>query len=135
MEPLRGLERASSPPLMADKSLTKEAIKNLKRNKHKSDKHYAKSSAPKLAPSLTLELAKTTLRRASQQRSSFMAYPLMVTPLNPMLAPCPRQVPSWRGTLTREAPVTRGTIQPRLARILNLPQRQARVPSLGPTQT
>ena len=49
IEPLRGLERASRPALKGDKLLTKKAIKNLKCNKCKREKHSAKSSAPKLA--------------------------------------------------------------------------------------
>jgi len=63
MEPLRGLERASGPAPKADKPLTKKVVKNLKCNKRRSDKRRAKSAAPKLTPSPTLELAKTTLRR------------------------------------------------------------------------
>jgi len=89
METLRGLERASRPAPKADKPLTKKAVKNLKHNKHRSDKRHAKTAAPKLAPSLALELAKTTLRRAFQQRSSSTAYPSMARPFNWVLTPCP----------------------------------------------
>jgi len=65
VELLRDLERASMPSANADKSLTKKTIKNLKHNKHIRDKHHAKSSTPKQAPSPAMELAKITLRRAS----------------------------------------------------------------------
>ena len=73
MEPLKGLERASRPAPKADKPLTKKAVKNLKRNKRRTDKRRAKTAAPKLAPLPALELAKTTLKRAFQQRSSSTA--------------------------------------------------------------
>ena len=66
MEPLRGLERPNKPAPKTDKPLTRKAVKNLKRNKRRSDKRRAKSGAPKLAPSPALEIAKTTLRKASQ---------------------------------------------------------------------
>jgi len=58
MEPLQGLEKATKPASMTDRPLTKKAVKNLKRNKRKSDKRRAKSSVPKLAPSPALELQK-----------------------------------------------------------------------------
>jgi len=110
VEPLWGLERASKPTPSNDRLLTKKAVKNQSRNKHRSEKHRAKSGAPKLAPSPALELAKTTLRRAFQQRLSSTAYPSMARPFNSVLTPCPRQVPSRWGTHTREAPTTRATI-------------------------
>jgi len=84
MEPLRGLEKASRPASITNRSLTKKAIKNLKRYKCRSDKRRAKCSAPKLAPSPALELANITLRRAFQQRSFFAACPLMAMPRNPV---------------------------------------------------
>ena len=61
MEPVGGLERASKPAPQVNKSFAKKVIKNLKCNKCKSGKLCDKSSAPKLAPSLALELAKTSL--------------------------------------------------------------------------
>jgi len=102
MEPLRGLERASRPALMTDKPLMKKSVKNLKRNKRRSDKRRAKSSAPKLAPSLALEIAKTTLRRASQQRSSSVACRSMALPISVIPTPRLRQVPTRKGTPIRE---------------------------------
>ena len=155
MEPLRGLERASRPTPKADKPFTKKAVKNLKHNKRRSDKRCAKTAAPKLAPSPALELAKTTLKRAFQQRSSFTACPSMVRPFNLVLTPRPSQVLSQWGTHIREPPTTRATIQPRQARVPyliprqvraptsaprqarvpNLPLRQGRLPSSGPTHT
>ena len=65
MEPLPGLERANKPLPQTHKPLTKKAVKNLKRNKRRSGKRRAKSGTPKLAPSLALEMATTTLRNAS----------------------------------------------------------------------
>jgi len=65
METLQGLERASRPSPKAHKALTREEIKSLKGNNCKNNKHRATSSAPKPTPSPALELAKTTLRRAS----------------------------------------------------------------------
>ena len=84
-----------------DKLRTKKAIKNLKRNKRKSDKHRVKYSAPKLTSSPALELAKITLWRASQLRSFSMACPSMVMPSNPVRAPHPKQV-STEGNLDEE---------------------------------
>jgi len=72
MEPLRGLERSSIPAPMTDRPPTKKAVKNLKCNE--------RISAPKEAPSPALKIAKTTLRRASQQRSC----PSMAMPRNPV---------------------------------------------------
>jgi len=145
MEPLRGLERASKPTPKANKPLTKKAVKNLKHNKRRSDKRCAKTAAPKLAPSPALELAKTTLKRAFQQRSSFTACPSMVRQFNLVLTPRPSQVLSQWGTHIREPPTTRATIQPRQARVPyltprqgrvpNLPLRQDRLPSSGPIHT
>ena len=132
MEPLRGLERASRPAPKADKPLTKKAVKNLKRNKRRSDKRRAKSAAPKLAPSPALELAKTTLRRAFQQRLSSTACPSMARPFNPGLTLSPSQMPNMRGTYIREAPATRATIQPRQARVPHLTPKQVRVPTSAP---
>ena len=102
IEPLRGLERASRPAPMTDKLLTKKAVKNLNCNKRRSDKRRAKSSAPKLAPSPALEMAKTNLRKGSQQRSSFVVCCLMVLPVSVIPAPRLRRVPIKKGTLTRE---------------------------------
>ena len=78
-----------------------------------------------LAPSLALELAKTTLRRAYQQTPSFAAYPLMAMPLNLVLVPRCKPILNCRGNLTREAPANRVIVT-------NLP-RQAQVPNLVPT--
>ena len=75
MEPLRGLKRTSKFAPKTDKPLAKKAIKNLKCNKHISDKRRAKSGAPKLALSPALELARRTLRRASQEKPSFTTCP------------------------------------------------------------
>ena len=94
MEPLRGPGRSRRFVPMIDKLLTKKAIKNLKRSKHRSDKCRAKSSTPKRAPSPALELAKMTLRRASQQRPSFIAHPSMAMPHNPVPAPRCRPIPT-----------------------------------------
>jgi len=145
MELLRGLERASRPTPKANKPLTKKAIKNQKRNKRRSDKRRAKSDAPKLAPSPALELAKTNLKRAFQQRSSSMACPSMARPFNSVLTPRPSQLASRWGTHTKEAPTTRATIQPRQvqvptsaprqAQVPNLPMRRDGVPSPGPIHT
>jgi len=88
MEPLRGIERENKPTPKTHKPLTKKTVKNLKRNKRKSDKHRAKFGAPKLAPSPALEMAKTTLRKASQQRSSFVACCSMALPIS--VVPIPR---------------------------------------------
>jgi len=55
MESLRGLDRASRLTPKAEKLLTKKAIKNLKHNKRRSDKHPAKSNVPELASSLALK--------------------------------------------------------------------------------
>ena len=59
MEPFCGLQRARRPTPKVDKPLTKQGVENLKRNKCRSDKGRAKSSAPKLTLSSTLNLAKT----------------------------------------------------------------------------
>jgi len=88
---------------MIDRPLTKKAVKNLKCSKHRSDKRCAKSSAPKLAPSPALQLAKPTLRRAFQQRPSFIACLSMAMPYNPVSVPCRKSIPTSRGILTREA--------------------------------
>jgi len=80
MEPLRGLERENKPAPKTHKPLTKKVVKNLKRNKRRSDKRRAKSGAPNLAPSPALEMGKTTLRKASQQRSSSAARRSMALP-------------------------------------------------------
>jgi len=53
-------------------------------------------------------------------KSSSMACPSMVIPFNRVLASCPRQVPTWKETLTREAPAALVTTQPREVRVLNL---------------
>ena len=98
MEPLWGLERANKPAPKTHKPLTKKAVKNLKRNKRKSDKRRAKSDTPKLAPSPALEMAKTTLRKASQQRSSSVACRSMALPATAIPARRPRQVPIKKGT-------------------------------------
>ena len=132
MEPLRGLERESKPTPKADKPLTKKAIKNQKRNKRRSDKRRGKSSAPKLARSPVLELAKTTLRRAFRQRSSSTACPSMARPFNPMPTPCPSQMPNRRGTYTREALIAQATIQPRQDQVPHLTPKQVRVPTSAP---
>jgi len=102
MEPLRGLERANRAAPMTEKPLTKKLVKNLKYNKCRSDKHHAKFSAPKLAPSPALEMAKTTLRMASQQRSSFVVCRLMALPVHAIRAPRLRQVSTGKGTPIRE---------------------------------
>jgi len=132
MELLRGLERASNHAPKADRPLTKKAIKNQKRNKRRSDKRRAKSGAPKLAPSPALELVKTTLRRAFRQRLSSTACPSMARPFNPVLTPCPSQMPNRRGTYTSEAPTARATIRPRQARDPHLTPKQVRVPTSAP---
>jgi len=98
MEPLRVLERASKPAPKADRPLTNKAIKNQKRNKRRSDKRRTKSGAPKLAPSPALELVKTTLRRAFQQRLSSTA--CLARPFNPVLTPCHSQMTNRKGTYT-----------------------------------
>ena len=72
---------------MTDEPQTKKSVKNLKHNMSRSDKHHAKSGAPKLAPPLALEMAKTTLRKASQQRSSSVVYRSMVLQVNAIPVP------------------------------------------------
>jgi len=134
MERVRGLERASKPAPMADRPLTKKAIKNQKCNKRRSDKCRAKSGAPKLAPSPALELAKTTLRRDFRQRLSSTACPSMARPFNPVLTPCPSQMPNQRGTYTRETPTARAIIRPRQARDPPLSPKQVRVHTSAPRQ-
>jgi len=104
IEPLRGLERENKPALKTHKPLTKKVVKNLKRNKRR-----AKSGTPKLAPSLALEMAKTTLRRASQQRSSSVACHSIALPASAIPAPCPRQVLTKKGTSIRETSANRAT--------------------------
>jgi len=109
IEPLRGLERASRPAPMTDKPLTKKAVKNLKRNKCRSDKRRAKSGAPKLAHSPSLEMAKTTLRKSSQQRSSSVARRSMALPVSVIPEPRLGRVPTRKGTLIRETSANRAT--------------------------
>jgi len=134
MEPLWGLKRSNRPAPITDRPLIKKVVKNLKCNKRRSDKRRTKSSAPKLAPSPALELAKTTLRRAFQQRSSSMACPSMARSFNSVLTPHPSEVLSWWGTLTKEGPTTQATIQPRQAQVPYLTPRQVRIPTLPPRQ-
>jgi len=124
VEPLRGLKKASKLVPKTDKLLTKKAMKNSKRNKYRSDKHRTKSGEPKLAPSPALELVKTTLSRASQQRPSLVTCPSMAMPLNIKIAPRLKPVLIRRGTLTREAPPTWTTL-PRQVWVPNLDPRQA----------
>jgi len=115
IEPLRGLERASKPAPSNDRPLTKKAVKNQKRNKRRSDKRCAKSDVPKLAPSLALKLVKTTLRRASQQKSSIAAYPSLVMPHNLMPVPRYSPIPSGRGALRIGTSVSLAATLPRQA--------------------
>jgi len=109
MEPLWGLERSNRPAPMTNRLLTKKAVKNPKHSKRRSDKRRTKSSPPKVALPLALELSKTTLRRALQQRSSFTACLSMAMPYNLMPVPRCRPKLTQRGTLTKEAPVTWAT--------------------------
>jgi len=139
MEPLRGLERANKPAPKTHEPLTKKAVKNLKRNKRRSDKCRTKCGAPKLAPSPALEMAKTTLRKASQEKVIFCG-----TPLNgklgfqSVLSAIPisrlRRVPIRKGTPIRKASANRATTQLRQARVPSLVPRQARVSTLAPRQ-
>jgi len=92
-----------------DKSLTKKAIKNLKRNKHRTDKHRAKSSAPKLAQSPALELAKTTLRGGFSTKAIVCNVRLNGHTAQPNDSSRLKPVRSRRGTLTKEAPATCST--------------------------
>jgi len=132
MEPLRGLERANKKAPKTHKSLTKKAVKNLKRNKCRSGKRRAKPSTPKIAPSPALEIMKTTLRRASQQRSSFRACPLMVMPANTIPTPCLKQVPTRRGTPIREVPTNLVITLSRQAQVPSQTPQQTRVPAVNP---
>jgi len=134
MEPLRGLKTASRPAPMTDKLLTKKAVKNLNCNKRRSDKRRAKSSAPKLAPSLALEMAKTNLRKGSQQRSSFVVCCLMVLPVSVIPAPRLRRVPTRKGTPIRETSANQATTPPRQAQVPSPVSRQARVFAIAPRQ-
>jgi len=102
MEPLRGLERANKSAPQTHKPLTKKVVKNLKRNKRRSDKRRVKSGAPKLAPSPALKMAKTTLRKASQQRLSSAACRSMALPVSAIPVPRLRRVPIKKGTPIRE---------------------------------
>ena len=101
MEPLRGLERANKPAPKTHKPLTKKAVKNLKHNKHRSDKRRVKSGTPKLAPSPALEMAKTTLRKPSQQRSSSVVRCSMALPVSAITAPHLGRVPIRKGNISK----------------------------------
>jgi len=78
--------------------------------------------------------SKMTSRRASQQRSSITAYPLMVMLCNPMLVPCYSPIPSWKGALRIGTSASWATTLPRQARNTNMALRHARVPTLAPKQ-
>ena len=134
MEPLRGLERENKPAPKTDKPLTKKAVKKLKRNKCRSDKRRAKSGGPKLALSPALEMAKPTLRKASQQRSSAVACRSMVLPTSAIAAPHPRQVLPKKGTPIRETPTNRATTLLRQAQVPSSFMRQGRASTLAPGQ-
>jgi len=120
MEPLRGLERVNKAAPKTHKPLTKKAVKNLKCKKHRSDKRHAKSGAPKLAPSPALRIEKTTLRKASQQRSSSVARRSMALLVSAIPAPCLRRVPIKKGTPIRETSANQATTPPRQARVSSL---------------
>jgi len=94
MAPPWDIEKVSRSAPTIERLLTRKAVQNLKRDNRRSNKCCAKSSITRLAPSPSLELAKTALKRASQQRPSFMTCPSMVMPLNPMIAHCPKPVPT-----------------------------------------
>jgi len=134
MEPLRGLERANKPAPRTHKPLTKKAVKNLKHNKRKSDKRHAKSGTPKLAPSPALEMAKITLRKASQQRSSSVACRSMAFPASAIPAPRVRQVLTKKETPIRKISANRAATLPRKAQVPSSSMRQARVSTLAPRQ-
>ena len=134
MEPLWGLKRANKPAPKTDKPLTKKAVKNLKRNKRRSDKRRAKFGAPKLAPFPALEMAKTALRKASQQRLSSVACRSMALPPSAIPAPRPRWVPTEKETLIRETSTNRAIIPSRQARVPSIVPRQTRVSTIAPRQ-
>ena len=106
----------------------------MKRKKARSDKRRAKSGTPKLAPSPALEMAKTALRKASQQRLSSVACRLMALPASAIPAPRPRRVPTKKGTPIRETSANRAITPSRQARVPSIVPRKTRVSTITPRQ-